>query len=288
MMKLSDLKVVKSIALLVIYVLIFSCTSNPLFKEDQVKSEQISGQILLDDESNPDNIYVWLEGFNLSTFTDSQGRFTLSIPSPEARGLGSNFNGEVSLYFYVANYYIDSTTIIFANGRLLEDQAAVNSVGELTATHTLRKMASVVIFADQSLTNSNVLKVFIALTSIDYNIKVYSLRELLKYPQTGFIRTGLIIESLGDSQLRIFLDRPESFLWSDVLIVNEPQQWTFDLNLETLGLPVGHYRIIPYLLFPQNGIPDGLLESISSNVEEFDEDYLLLPLKRVGGEFAIE
>jgi len=288
MMKLLNLKVVKLIALLVIYVLIFSCTSNPLFKEDQVKSEQISGQILLDDESTPDNIYVWLEGFNLSTFTDSQGRFTLSIPSPEARGLGSNFNGEVSLYFYVANYYIDSTTIIFANGRLLEDQAAINNVGEITATHTLRKMASVVIFADQSLTNSNVLKVFIALTSIDYNIKVYSLRELLKYPQTGFIRTGLIIESLGGSQLRIFLNRPESFLWSDVLIVNEPQRWTFDLNLETLGLPVGQYRVVPYLLFPQKGVPDALRKSISSNVEEFDEDYLLLPLKREGGEFAIE
>ena len=288
MMKLLNLKVVKLIALLVIYVLIFSCTSNPLFKEDQVKSEQISGQILLDDESTPDNIYVWLEEFNLSTFTDSQGRFTLSIPSPEARGLGSNFNGEVSLYFYVANYYIDSTTIIFANGRLLEDQAAINNVGEITATHTLRKMASVVIFADQSLTNSNVLKVFIALTSIDYNIKVYSLRELLKYPQTGFIRTGLIIESLGGSQLRIFLNRPESFLWSDVLIVNEPQRWTFDLNLETLGLPVGQYRVVPYLLFPQKGVPDALRKSISSNVEEFDEDYLLLPLKREGGEFAIE
>jgi len=287
MMKLLDLKVVKLIALLLIWVLIFSCTSNPLFKEDQIKSEQISGQILLDDESTPDNIYVWLEGFELSTLTDSQGRFTISIPSPETRGLGSNFNGEVSLYFYVANYYIDSTKIIFANGKLLEDQAAIDSVGELTATRTLRKMASVEIFAGQSLPDSNVLKFYITLTSFDYNIKVYSLRELLKYPQTGFIRTGFIIESLENSQLIIFIDRPESFLWGDVLLAAAPQEWRYDVDLDIFDLPVGHYRIVPYLLFPQNGIPDALLESISSTVEKFNEDYLLLPMKREGGEFEI-
>lgn len=287
MMKLLDLKVFKLIALGLISVLIFSCTSNPLFKDDQIKSEQLSGQILLNDETTPDNIYVWLEGFNLGTLTDSQGRFTLSLPSPETRGLGSNFNGEVSLYFYVANYYIDSTTIIFANGKLLEDQAEIDSVGELSATKTLRKMASIVTFADQSLANSNLLKIFITITSFDYNIKVYSLRELLKHPQAGFIRTGLIIESLENSQLVIFIDRSESFLWGDVLLTNVPQQWTYELNLDIFNLPAGHYRIVPYLLFPQNGIPDALLESISSTVEKFEKDYLLLPIKREGGEFEI-
>jgi hypothetical protein len=287
MMKLLELKGPKLIALPLIWVLIFACTSNPLFKEDQIKSEQLSGQILLNDETTPDNIYVWLEGFNLGTLTDSQGRFSLSIPSPETRGLGSNFNGEVNLYFYVANYYIDSTTIIFANGKLLEDQAAIDSVGELSTTMTLRKIASVVTFAAQTLTNPNVLKFYITLTSCDYNIKVYSLRELLKHPQTGFIRTGIIIESLENSQLIIFIDRPESFLWGDVLLAAEPQEWRYDINLEIFALPAGHYRIVPYLLFPQNGIPDDLLESISGTVEKFDKDYLLLPIKREGGDFEI-
>jgi len=287
MMKFLVLKVVKLIALLLISVIILSCTSNPFFKDDQIKSEQISGQILLNDETTPDNIYVWLEGFNLSTLTDSQGRFTLSIPSPETRGLGSNFNGEVNLYFYVANYYIDSTTIIFANGRLLEDQETINTDGELRLIRTLRKFADVETFVDRSETDSNMIKTIVTITSLDYNRTVKSLRELLKYPATGFIRTGLIIESLENSQLQIFIDRPESFLWSDVLLAATPQEWRYDVDLDIFDLPAGQYRIVPYLLFPQNGIPDALLESIASTVEKFDKDYLLLPLKREGGEFEI-
>jgi hypothetical protein len=284
-MKLADYKIYKLITPLLLGALIAACTSNPFFKEDKIKPEQISGQILLDSTDTPDNIYVWLAIFNINTLTDSEGRFTLSLPAPETIGLGSNFSGNVDLYFYVANYYIDSTTIIFSNGKLLDDQTAVDNDGELGAPITLSKIASIVTFADQSLTNPNQLKIFVTLTALDRDFKIYTLQKQLA---KVYYRTGLIVESLDNPDpIRILVNLTQSKLMSEVLPVGEPQQWVYELTLDTLDLPTGDYRAVLYLLLPQAGVPDGLLSSISGEVEKFGEDYLLLPMKREGGEFEI-
>ena len=60
---------------------------------------------------------------------------------------------------------------------------------------------------------------------------------------------------------------------------------TFNLILNPL--PPGKYEVIPYLFISHETIPEGLIESIGSNVKKLHPDYLKIPFKRVGGEFEV-
>jgi len=261
-----------------------ACTSNPFFKDDKIETTTLTGKIVPEDETDPADVYVWIEGFNLGTFTDRAGSFTLRLPSPEAAGLGKNFSGLVAIYFYLANYQIDSTLIIFVNDHLDRDQSGIDEDGNFFRTFALKKLVDIETALDPSaidLHGNHYVRVYVTLKAIHTTVLIGLLRELLRWPQTGFVRTGLIIQGIEqlDDTLR-FIDRPVSFLWNEVLFPDIEQTWTYDIEIDTLGFVAGKYRVFPYLLIRQDGIPEKLKTSLAPQVEEFTADYLKLPIKR--------
>ncbi|MGH7453286.1 MAG: hypothetical protein ACRENG_18195, partial [bacterium] len=81
------------------------CTSNP-FGNDKISSEKrkVSGTVGLADQANAKDIYVWLAGFNVSTYTNEQGGFEINLPPKPAQSANGAVSGIFSLYFYMANY----------------------------------------------------------------------------------------------------------------------------------------------------------------------------------------
>ncbi|MCI0698440.1 hypothetical protein L0337_41385 [candidate division KSB1 bacterium] len=103
------------------------CTSNP-FGGDEITggNRQISGNLILKDKSSPESVYVWLEGFGLNAWTNNRGEFKINLPPPASQGPAGGVDGVFALYFYLANYSLQSTTVIVdlnipfrrTNGRL--------------------------------------------------------------------------------------------------------------------------------------------------------------------------
>lgn len=278
------------ISLIFISYLLSSCTSNPFFNDEKIKTVKLKGQIELDDKTKPDGVYVWLECYDIGTFTDSDGKFSITLPSPEAIGLGNDFSGDVSIYFYLANYRLDSSSIVIANGKLLEDQDNIDDDGNFIEKICLSKFVDIEAFVEPEVVDfneTNTFRVTIKLMALHETRDVKSLREIIT-PGGGFLRTGLIIESVEDSGKNIiFIDLPESFLWDDVLFADQEQLWKIYVSNNQNIFSEGEYRVIPYLLPVQKGVPDGLLTSLSPHVEEFCADYLKLPIKRIGGSFEV-
>ncbi|MCD6205123.1 MAG: hypothetical protein J7L22_05630 [Candidatus Marinimicrobia bacterium] len=282
-------KQVINLSLGILVLVLCSCTNNPLFQDNVVKSEKIKGTVSLSDGSSPNDIYVWLQSYNLGTRTDEDGNFSITLPNPSVSGMESSYTGSVNLFFYEANYWIDSVEIIFSDGKLLDDQDAVDRDGVLKNTVTLTKYVDVdvSIFGLEDLPNK--FHTFINTTALKTNVIINSLRQYREWPEIGFDRTGLIIQSLDNTDSEpVFIDLPKSELGIDVVITGVGLSWGFEIDTDDLGLDAGNYRIIPYMLFPQRGLPVGLLESISEAVLNFDEDYLLYPVKRNGGEFVVQ
>ena len=128
----------KAKEILIIFLLLstfifFACTGNP-FSDDEISpgNRQISGKVEVSGNQNPEGVYVWLEGFNIGTRTDEQGCFQLTLPMPASQGgSAEGVAGAFNLYYYVANFNLESTRVLTRNGSFVYSQGDINSKGEL-------------------------------------------------------------------------------------------------------------------------------------------------------------
>jgi len=117
-----------------------ACTDNPFFEDTefwsdklwvrgQVELNRIDNDLPLEDKSG---VFVWLEGLNVSTHTNSDGQFELQLASPATLPGGATaWNGAFKLYYYVANYKYEYSTIVIRNGKVEYGQQDVDEKGNI-------------------------------------------------------------------------------------------------------------------------------------------------------------
>ena len=157
-----------------------SCTSNPVFKDDEMGSEKssIKGKIQLSDGASPDGIYVWFEGLDVGTYTDDTGEFKLVIPHPEEQPQGG-LTGSYNVYYYIGNYKFTSSKVILRKGYFVNGQADLNDKGEIGGTITLSKLLNIKttidppVLAPSQIVNDVTIKVEATPMSEPVTIEVY-------------------------------------------------------------------------------------------------------------------
>lgn len=95
----------------------FNCTSNSLYSDDVQAINKIRGIVELNDGADVEGVFVWFKIFNISTQCDENGEFDLKIPNP-ANQSGGGLDGIYQIYFYMANYRIDSVGVILDKGQI--------------------------------------------------------------------------------------------------------------------------------------------------------------------------
>jgi len=102
------------------------CTENPFDSGSEISAKtSVSGRVILLNSSSSEGVYVWLEGLNLGVFTGPNGDFLLRLPSPSSQP-GGGFTGSANLYFYMANFQLDSTRLVLRGGEFLYSQGELN------------------------------------------------------------------------------------------------------------------------------------------------------------------
>jgi hypothetical protein len=94
---------------IVIFVFLMKCTGNPFWNDD-IDSEDrltVTGKVQLQDDPDPETIFIWLEGIQVSTYTNSKGEFTLELPAPQLQP-GGGLTGSLKLYHYKGLFGIRS------------------------------------------------------------------------------------------------------------------------------------------------------------------------------------
>lgn len=268
-----------------------SCTENP-FSDDgsnKIAKEKISGYVELSDGVTPDNVFVWLEEFNLSTYTDSIGKFSFTLPLPENQGYGNGFDGKFMMYFYVNNYMDDSVEIEFSQGELLDDQKNIGNTGKFKEVVVLKPLFN---FATTNFhecieydgvflvefENDNLLQyIDVKFEIYEKTIVAYSLRE----DQTrGFFRTGMIFVPLNPEKDIIFFKSSAAYNSTNSLVKSTESTWTFMLNMKKDEFEEISYQVYPYLFVLHPNLPDKMIEELGTEKFEFNENYLKLPIKK--------
>lgn len=275
-----------------------SCTYNPFTHNDQITENKIDGEVKLSDGTSPDSIFIWLEGFNIGTYTNQNGQFSLTLPPAEIQGLGTGYNGTFNLYYYLANYKMLLQPLSFVNGELNVNQEVISNDGKLHKIKILPKLLSIKTSISPSsiqFGQDTTLTVTAKLTSYDEYLRVESLRKPIYISGIPAIRTGLIfkpIDSPADST--IYYDYFDSFFHFDSLLAYQTITFNYEFDSNLINFSPGSYHVYPYLKIIQpNGsseqedVPEKLLDQIAPQIKVKGLYYRRLPMKRTDAVFTV-
>ena len=269
------------------FTLIISCAGNP-FGESEISAPDrvLSGRVRLDESASTAGVYVWLEGFNLSTWSDQTGRFKLELPPGQAGG--GSVSGIFKLYYYLANYDLKTTDILVRDGVVLQPQPALDAEGELLQPVNLREKLKIdTAIQPNSLSNS---RIRVVAGKTNFLLKVEVSIQATRGPVVVFfpkavnsVVAPVIFKNTKTGESKVIASTIAGIGETDIATIDRlPHIRTLAVPLFPDELIPGDYEIIPYLLIKDPDIPDRLLESLGSNVLELGDGYLKVPFVRQG------
>ena len=281
--------------LLIITSFFFSgCTENILDSQPILASKnQITGTVKLNARKNAEGIYVWLEGLNIGQKTDENGKFKIEIPPFRLQEDQAGLTGVFNLYYYSANFNLESTKLVFRNGSLASQQDVINDNGELLKPQVvLQNLKIQTLAVPESVSSAEVAQAELRRESIVVILKV-TLQALLGSLTVEFptvvdnLISPIMFRNVNTDEVFILESRIAGLSFDDFLILgDEPVSRFLIIELQSHHLPKGEYEIIPYLLINRS-LPEGLLESLGENVEEFGPNYLKMPIWREPSRFVL-
>lgn len=280
-----NIRVISILFPAILLFLLISCTTNPLGKDESIQENNIFGKVTLNDGQDPGNIFVWLEPFDLSTRTDSDGSYSLRLPNPSAQSSGG-INGFHKLYFYVANYKINYLDIPFTNGRVEQTSEFVTlESGELPPIQ-LQKILDIDAFLYEVLNTESEydsILVHFMVQAMENDVTVKSIfSNQIVNPGPQFM-AGLV-HSLDSNNpfLRTFLyENPEKGHRASTFKVTTDPTLLIPLlvYIPQSEFADGWYEFIPYITVEQPDVPDALLNNLGKEAASFSTHFIEYPLK---------
>ncbi|MFQ5751571.1 MAG: hypothetical protein ACE5HI_06190, partial [bacterium] len=235
------------------------------------------------------DIYVWLEGFKIGTRTDEDGYFHIDIPKELGESSYAGLNGIFKLYFYVANYNIQTVDVVVRNGMFVYGEGGVGRDGSLREVVTMGKILNIFTLVVPKWVHGD----FDGPINVQVTLQATHDSVTVIYPKSigGLLGAILLRHKVT---YEIFVDIPDLNAKTRALdiIGTDPKsrRMIFQLNgtnYRDLFLPVGDYEVIPYFLIEHDDLPQELLQTLGDNVEMIGKNFLKIPHRREGGRFRV-
>lgn len=266
----------------------YGCTENPI-GEDAITggARQIRGQVRLSNDLSPENVYVWLEGFNLGTRTDAQGNFQLTLPIMGSQGNSNGVSGAFNIFYFLENFRLERTPVFVRDGTFLYSVGEVNSEGRLNRPKFLSRKLEVETRVQPESASISALRASKALLRIDVYLQAVNNSVIVFFPGiVGDTRGPLFFRNMATDEIFIKPSAVVELVQSAVdTIDSAPARRTMIIELTPDLLPPGKYEVLPYLLVRDVSVPPQLIESLGLDVESLGPEYLYLPMKREGNRF---
>ncbi len=277
----ASLRWVRAAAILVVGGCLSVCTNSPFENDIAAEARTLVGEVQLNDlQDSKSGVYVWLEGLNLSTRTDEAGRFELELPKTLDT---QKVSGVYRVYFYIANYGVQSVETVVQNGRFLYGQADVFVNGELKKPIRLFKILNVKLLVDPPGVPQDYRG------GIDAQVTFQATRDTVTViipKSVGGLLGGLFFENAATGEIHIDIPDVGARTRETIRVGVEPtsRRQIFQLNganFRDLFLTPGNYRVTPYFFIQQNNLPEGLLKSLGLDPQNLEPvpAYLKIPLR---------
>lgn len=264
--------------------LLNTCTENPFFDDRiEIKDQRhLQGRVILGDLAGDEGIFIWLDGFKLSTWSDSQGNFELQLPQVKTQP-GGGLTGSFNLYCYVANYQVGIVSLPILDGQFEYGKGPINMKGNLRETIVLRKILDI-----QTTINPNTMPVE-SKDPIHFRVRLENLAEPVEvgtYHNSFGNPSCLVIRHEDDPIEKALLLQGQPGIYK-LILIDTVTVWDMFYQFSPYFFRPGTYEITPYLQIQQKELPVGLLKSIDENILEFNYQYLKWPLRHRAGQLTV-
>lgn len=274
--------------IILLVMLVFSgCTSNPAGENEiGTSARKISGKVGLSTNDNPEDVFIWFEGFDFTTRPDAQGNFEFTLPPPQTQGANGGVNGAFNIYFYLANFNLVAKPVLLIDGEVGNPPEEINKDGEFVQEILMFQKLKVrtEVAPEQAEQDSGVVSVTatVILQTLKDTVDVF-------FPSTiDGLSAPLFFQHEETGQVDIIEASPvDSEVMDSLAVSTTPEIRELSLKIDLANYASGKYKLIPYLKIIDPQIPQELLDHIAENVLDFSPDYLKLPFKREGGGFEI-
>lgn len=245
-----------------------SCTGSDLFDEevDPYPNKTITGKVTLQGETDYSNVYVWMDGINFGTLTNSKGEFTLKIPSSyKVSGIKTH-----TIYYFLSNFTLKKNTVSVKDGNFEFGIADINPKGELIKNVELSKVFD------------------LELVEADY--EYYKLQ--INFNEIGSVYIP-ISDSIGSGSRAIYIASDYRYSVTNATefkINSKPSNWIYvsgsptkpyilNFNVEPFlrdSLAYGSYKMMPFIYGNTDQIPVAMAKQMISDfndLENFDNYY---------------
>ena len=260
-----------------------SCTKN-FFWEDLSKTElNISGYAVSENNNTLVPIAIWVEELNHHSFTDSNGYF--SIPISGTQSSKGNLSGEISVYFFIHNYQLDSSIVNFTNGELSKHQSDFSEDGILLDTIKLKKLFSGEMelhFGSNSLNSYDTVSASFHLnTFLDVSLKTYKYTAY----QSDFY-SGLIFKSLNSNTFSFYRfsmnNEAGNTIYDQLNTINYDKNlevtWNYNILSNSLFLDSDVYEVFPFFIISHGNLATRIIQDIAGDSAMFfSKHYLKIP-----------
>lgn len=271
--------------------LLSGCTKSP-FSEDKtgLGTRQIRGTVALADGSSPGGVYVWLQGFDVGAYTDASGKFQLTLPSPSDQSTPGGLNGVFTLYFYLANYDLDSAKVFTRDGVFVYEKGDVNKNGELSATRRMQRLlriSTTLKHLNSVVTNEDSTVVQVSLQA-DVNPVTVIFPNTCPERECPDHRVGaVLLRNIVSNEIFVVQMSPGATSRHLVTVGRVPVTRTMYFSLDRVFIPAAVYEVIPYLWIDHDALPPGLMTSLGPDVLALGPDYLKIPFRRENGRLEV-
>lgn len=271
-------RICRSLGFLVLGFAFTGCLSNP-FGENQIRggSRSLRGEVAFHEGGPGHQVYVWLEGIELGTFTDKQGAFELVLPTDLSRNSNAPTNRLLKLYFYVANYSMRQRRVLIRDGQFVYDRGDVTKNGKLASQVVLKRFLSVRSAISPARVPENYSGIITASVTLQASVDSVT----VVFPNAiGGMLGAVLLRNLDTEQVFIYEAVPglASVESERIGFVSRTRSLGFGINQRPL--PPGRYEVVPYLLIAHEPVPEALLASIAPHVIALTPNYLKLPIRR--------
>lgn len=274
------------------FLFVWACTENP-FSNKNISGgkRQISGSISLKDGASPEGVVVWLQDYNIMTTSNENGEFQIFLPPSISDGTSSGIIEFDTLYFFLANYFIEQTPVLIAGGEFMYSREAINDKGKLTHPILLQRSMQIT----TEVTPLSIPKNYTGVIEVIVKLKADKdcspvlnpkIEEKDKYSRIDNLG-AVLVKNIDTDDILIVRSNPNANGNEILDVCNEPVRRRLRFKLSEVALSPGNNEIIPYLLMNLEGVPEGLLQHFVFQIEELSADYLKIPMRREGGRFTV-
>jgi len=289
-------KTILKILSVCVFCIISGCTTSPFGDDDfgggsiSAGSRSIQGKVNLNDGADPEGVFIWMEVFESSSYSDINGHYNLTLPNKMIHGGSTGISGFYKIFYYMANYLLDSAQVIVNENEFVYGKEDLTNDGILSPPRIMKQYVEIKKTIDPPTISTD----YDSVITISVGFRATIDYAIIHFPEGDGLSTSIFIVNTDSNVVSVY-EASLSSADSDIALeekngVEKGKPFSINMIFSLSGQPLspGKYEYFPYFFTYHNKTHKDFLKKAMPGYLNLGLDFLKFPMKIEGGYFEVE